>query len=141
VGGEEGADDVDGAAEGSCDGKEEGRKLGITEVDGSKELVGATERDGLKEIVGDVEGFSDGGEEGWVLGVREIEGGADTEGLREGDSDCREEGNCDTEGLKLGAKDRLGVSDGALLLGETVATDTGTADVALGATVGTLVTF
>jgi hypothetical protein len=126
VGGEEGADDV------------EGRELGITEEDGSKELVGATEREGLKELVGVVEGFSDGGEEGWVLGVREIEGGADTEGLREGDSDCREEGNCDTEGLKLGAKDRLGV---ALLLGETEANNTGTDDVALGATVGTPVTF
>jgi hypothetical protein len=130
VGGEEGSDDVDGSDEGTCDGEEENRELGIAEVDGSEELVGVVERDGLIEIVGDVEGFSDGGEEGWVLGVREIEGGADTEGRREGDSDCREEGECDTEGLKLGAKDRLGVSDGA-----------GTTVVTLGATVGTLVTF
>jgi hypothetical protein len=84
----------------------------------------------LKELVGDVEGFSDGGEEGWVLGNREKDGAADTEGRREGDSDCREEGNCDTEGLKLGAKE-----------GEKVATDTGTADVALGANVGKLVRF
>jgi hypothetical protein len=130
VGGEEGADDV------------EGRELGIVEVDGSNELVGVAERDGLKEIVGVVEGVSDGGEEGWVLGVREIEGGVDTEGRREGDSDCREEGNCETDGLKLGTRDgrpdiRLGRP---LLLGETVATTTGTADVAKGATVGTLVT-
>jgi hypothetical protein len=94
----------------------------------------------LKELVGDAEGFSEGGEEGWVLGVREIEGAVDTEGRREGESDFREEGNCETEGLKLGAREGRFDADSALLLGEKVATDTGTADVALGATVGTLVT-